>query len=297
MQNKALEWKRLGIYLLLANGLSWIPWLILNAKLGGFMEWSQMPEYSIFFTLSAYGPAAANVLTRLITKEGWKDSLLHLRVKGNIRYYLFGLFFPIACALLAALILGNVYDFGLQKKDVASYLGLILYLAGMAISIAFYTFGEEFGWRGYMNQKLESLLGTTGAVLVGGFFWGIWHAPLTVTGHNFGTDYWGFPWLGVVLMCLMCTGFGAAMMWVTKKTDSVYPTSIMHASLNFVCSAVTFAMVALPEEMSGQENFRMEICYLLPVTVIGFLFLPVMLIEQKKKVSVSPEMPEDAKAA
>ena len=46
----------------------------------------------------------------------------------------------------------------------------------MAPLFAWNTFGEEFGWRAYMNQKMEPLLGTTGTVIVGGIIWGVWHA-------------------------------------------------------------------------------------------------------------------------
>lgn len=296
MQNKKLEWARLGIYIFLSYALSWIPCIILNVKYGGYTEWVGLPEVALVSMLMACGPAAANVLTRLITKEGWKDSLLHLRVKGNIRYYLFGMLFPLGCELIAGVILCMMYGVALEAEDVASYIGMVMFMTGYAISIAFYCFGEEFGWRGYMNQKMEPLLGTTGTVIVGGIVWGAWHAPLTVTGHNFGTEYWGFPWLGIVVMCVMCTGMGAAMMWVTKKTGSVYPTSILHTVFNYVCSYLVFGIAAIPEEMSGQGEFWMEILFMIPVTVIGILFLPLML-KENKKAAVSQEIQGEKQAA
>ena len=76
------------------------------------------------------------------------------------------------------------------------------------------------------------LLGTAGTVLAGGILWGVWHAPLTAAGHNFGLDYAGYPYTGILAMAVICTVNGAILMWLTKRTDSVYPAAIYHACNN-----------------------------------------------------------------
>ena len=70
------------------------------------------------------------------------------------------------------------------------------------------------------------------AVIIGGIIWGLWHAPLTCTGHNFGTDYPGFPYVGIARMCLFCTLIGIMLTFITVKSGSVWPAAIMHAVLN-----------------------------------------------------------------
>ena len=67
------------------------------------------------------------------------------------------------------------------------------------------------------------------ALLCGGIIWGLWHAPLTCIGHNFGTDYPGFPYVGIVQMCIFCTLVGVLLTILTEKSGSVWPAAFMHA--------------------------------------------------------------------
>lgn len=169
MTNKKLAAKRLGIFLLLAFALSWIPAILFN-QLFGYHEWFETNKLPVLFWFVGYGPALANVITRTLTREGWQDSMLHLRLKGNLKYYLLAVvlvsLMSIPQGILATLIYGNGdwSDLGtyFTWQEFISSLLLILTTSPL---IAFNTFGEEFGWRGYMNQKMEPLLGTAGTVM------------------------------------------------------------------------------------------------------------------------------------
>lgn len=233
---KKLCAKRLVIFLLLAFGLAWIPWIILN-KTVGYGEWFSTNHYILFAVPTLYAPALANLLTRLITKEGFSDMKLHLRLKGHWKHYLAAWLIVPVISILGAVIFNCVYGHWdlteiAERLTFEQGLSAVLSVLGFGPIAAFNTFGEEFGWRAYMNQKMEPLLGTAGTVFAGGFLWGIWHAPLTVEGHNFGKDYPGYPYVGFLMMILFCTAFGAVLMWLTKRTDSVYPAAIAHAVNN-----------------------------------------------------------------
>ncbi|MCM1487576.1 MAG: CPBP family intramembrane metalloprotease [Firmicutes bacterium] len=237
MTNKKLEAKRLVIFLLLAFGISWIPEIIFN-KIFGYYEWFETNKMPVFFWIVGYGPALANIITRKLTHEGWHDSMLHLNLKGNIKYYVIAvvalsvIYIPQGALVTLTVGGGDWSDLG-KSFTAADFAANFLIILALAPLMAFNTFGEEFGWRGYMNQKMEPLLGTTGTVIVGGVIWGLWHLPLTVEGHNFGTDYPGYPWLGIFCMCVSCIFTGVFLMWLTKKTNSVYPAAIFHAMNNF----------------------------------------------------------------
>ena len=101
---------------------------------------------------------------------------------------------------------------------------------GVIVSVA--AFGEEGGWRGYMMPKLIKIMGRGKALIIGGIIWGLWHAPLTCIGHNFGMDYPGFPYVGILKMCIMCTLMGIILTFLTVKSGSVWPAAIMHAVNN-----------------------------------------------------------------
>ena len=57
------------------------------------------------------------------------------------------------------------------------------------------TFGEEYGWRGYLQSELVHLGRIRGVGLLG-IIWGIWHWPIILMGYN----YPGQPVLGPLLM-------------------------------------------------------------------------------------------------
>lgn len=286
MTNKTLEWKRLGIFLLLAFALTWIPWIIFN-KIFGYKEWFESGHLSILTFLSGYGLALANILTRWITKEGWHDSMLHLRLKGNLKYYIIALIMPTVYGLCMGLLVTFTYgQWDLaemsERGSWQAILAWILNIFSVAPLLAFNTFGEEFGWRGYMNQKMEPLLGTVGTCIIGGIVWGVWHAPLTIQGHNYGTDYAGFPYLGILLMSIHCIVIGMILMWLTRKTGSIYPAAIMHAMHNNGGATIGNLLVAgVPKdiELTIWDQFYMEI----PQIILGVIFLILMLHDKSKE--------------
>lgn len=124
------------------------------------------------------------------------------------------------------------------------------------------------------------LMGKPAAILVGGILWGLWHAPLTISGHNFGTEYKGFPWLGIVLMCLYCIATNAVLTLLTEKTKSIYPACICHGMNNNICGEMwfmIFAGSAVVERMPELDTIRSFLIMLSVVTVTGivsfFLFM------------------------
>ena len=86
------------------------------------------------------------------------------------------------------------------------------------------TFGEEYGWRGYLQSELFKL-GRVRGVLLLGVIWGVWHWPLILMGYN----YPGHPLLGVVLMTLYTMGLGIVLSYAVLKSGSVLLAAFLHA--------------------------------------------------------------------
>lgn len=285
MTNKKLEAKRLILFLLFAFGISWIPAIIFN-KAFGYHEWFETNKMPALFWVVGFGPALANIITRKLTHEGWQDSKLHLNLRGNIKYYVIGVVMVSVIAvpqgILATLTIGNGNwsEFGKSFSFRQALTGILSILASAPL-MAFNTFGEEFGWRGYMNPKMESLIGTTGTIIVGGFIWGIWHAVLTVEGHNFGTDYKGYPYVGIICMCIFCTFTGIFLMWLTKKTNSIYPAAIFHAMNNFGGTVTSrLFMSGIPYNYSPTIPQRLILD--IPLYAAALIIYTIMLRDKKQ---------------
>ncbi len=203
-------------------------------------------------------PAIGVLLTRIITREGFRSSLLVLpSFKYNLRYYLMAWFGPAILTLLGAviyfLINPGAFDPGMTfLADSYKNAGietntsqlqanfLIQILTGIVLGplMNFINcFGEEWGWRGYLLPKMKGKLKLLPVLLINGVIWGVWHAPLTLLGHNYGIGYTGYPFIGILAMCIFCITLGTIFSYITIKTKSCIPAIFAHGSVNALAAA------------------------------------------------------------
>jgi membrane protease YdiL (CAAX protease family) len=187
-------------------------------------------------------------LTRLITKEGFKNMYLHPHFKGHMKDYLLVYFGPTAVLFLSAavyfLIFPGSFDlqftvlreaatstWGLSAYNMLLILILQIIIIGPVINII-PILGEELGWRGYLLPKLRMLLSNRAALIITGIIWGMWHIPVIVMGHNYGTSYMGYPWLGILAMIVFCVMLGVIEGYMSIKLESVIPAAMIHSAVN-----------------------------------------------------------------
>lgn len=240
--------KRLLIYLALAFGSTWIIFFAYILSGNIWAPDGKISGMEQFVSLGMLCPALAALLTRYLTGEGFavtgKDSML-LGISLKDRkwiYFVIAMLLPWIYAelgnVLTLLVSPNAFDphnpelLGLADNEWA-----IVYLQPIAaivsgVIVSFAAFGEEAGWRGYMMPKMIKLWGVGKAVVIGGIIWGMWHWPLTYVGHNFGMEYFGYPFTGFAGMCVMCVFMGIILTFVTYKSGSIWPAAILHAVSN-----------------------------------------------------------------
>ena len=88
-------------------------------------------------------------------------------------------------------------------------------------------FGEELGWRGFLQKELKGLGFYRSSVLIG-FIWGVWHMPIILQGHN----YPDHPLFGVFMMIAWCILLSPIFSLVRLRSDSVIAAAVLHGSLN-----------------------------------------------------------------
>jgi membrane protease YdiL (CAAX protease family) len=91
-----------------------------------------------------------------------------------------------------------------------------------------FTFGEEFGWRGYLLPRLSPLGGIYAAIITG-VIWGLWHAPVIVLD---GYNYPGHPWLGLGMMVIFTVSLSMIFAWLRFRSGSIWPSTLAHAAIN-----------------------------------------------------------------
>jgi membrane protease YdiL (CAAX protease family) len=142
--------------------------------------------------------------------------------------YLFGLGAPVDVVQLLIQIAPGQKE---QLQALGSTNLLLLTAAQMVILAPFLAlviaFGEEYGWRGYLQSELIKV-GRARGVLLLGVIWGLWHGPLILMGYN----YPGYPVLGVFLMTGYTVGLSVVLGYAVLKSGSVILASFLHALNN-----------------------------------------------------------------
>ncbi len=101
---------------------------------------------------------------------------------------------------------------GVQTIVEGSLLGLVV------------AFGEEYGWRGFLQGQLIRL-GKKRGVLILGLIWGAWHYPIIWMGY----DYPGYPVAGTLMMTVLCVLLAYVLGYAMLKTGSIWLAAFMHA--------------------------------------------------------------------
>lgn len=100
------------------------------------------------------------------------------------------------------------------------------------------SFGEEYGWRGYLQTELTRLGRVRGVFLLG-VIWGIWHWPVIWMGYN----YPGQPILGSIAMVVMCIILAYVLAYAVFKSNGIWTAAYLHALSNQTLSFFMLTMV------------------------------------------------------
>jgi membrane protease YdiL (CAAX protease family) len=289
----SLDLKRIMIYLAFAFGIAWAGGLVLYLT-GGL---AGSPYTLLILTVVYMGaPSMAHLVTRIITREGWQNTYLPLKLREGWRYWVVAWFAPgllSIVGLIVFLVLFPQYfdpEFGTLHKlltmqaeqtgqlvpDINPWM-VIMSQTMMAMLLApllngIPTFGEEFGWRAYLLPKLMPL-GTRKAIVLTGVIWGVWHWPVIAMGYNYGTDYPGAPWGGLLMMVWFTVVVGALLAWTTLRAGSVWPAVIGHGAINGIAGLGALFIQGKPNPLLGPLPLGL-------IGSVGFVVLMVVLFSR-----------------
>src|SRR5215216_6067084 len=235
-----VNWREVILFGLLAYGLAW-----------GWSGFWLLPYLGDLFTqtttptnlVDRLGPAVllptmltpmiAGLIMRIfVSKEGVKGSLGLLR---SPKYYLAALVIPavfvtaVVLITTQAVVIPGGTPLGEFRWSEASGFVYLMLLVTAALPVTLFTFGEEYGWRGYLLPRLLPLGEIRASVLIG-VIWGLWHLPLLLAGLNYrGVSIF----LAIIVFTLVTVALSFTYTWFyVASSGSVLVAAVFHASTN-----------------------------------------------------------------
>lgn len=210
------------------------------------------------------------LLFALNMKPNWRTDLEKAKLGlGNLRHYLvYGGFLAVFLTIGAFLDLYTGLGFNPNTDTNALVFGALNALVlGPVIGLTTGVFGEEYGWRIYLQDLLVERYGKQIGVILLGVIWGLWHGLVVFVGWT----YPGYGLTGVLIFVLFTTILGTLLSHATFASGTVWVAAFVHAINNgyvtYTLSLVTFNDPVL--------NFRFGIYGLaiLAVLILGIIRL------------------------
>lgn len=259
--------KGVVVYLAASFGLAWSVWAggLFSLRLRGAALLDV--EGQAVILAGSFAPAvAAFVVRQWITRKGFADAGLRPNLRRAWRCYLLAVLGPTAVGAatvaLAVALRVSQPDFSLARaqqvlpwRDGNGGFGgfVVLALASSLLSVPL-IWGEEFGWRGYLQSRLPAGRPLAAAVATG-LIWGVWHYPLVLAGYGLFEERFVS---GLVLYPLLCVPLSAFLGWLGREAGSVWAPSLAHAVHNSVTANLLLHLFA------GGPNFTRVVLLLVP---------------------------------
>jgi membrane protease YdiL (CAAX protease family) len=258
--NSTVDRKRIFIFVAMTFGITIAAAVAMSLSGGISSDFAPQTNLAgVLMLVIGFAPALGNVVTRLVTREGWSNMLLRPKLRRGWPVYLAACILPPVAILLGAAIYFLIFPgeldlsmtYARETGRVSATLGQeILEGLSLLLLLTFVIWGEEFGWRAYLLPKLMPLGGRR-AVLLLGAIWGMFHWPMIFLGFQYGLGYWGAPIVGPLLFVLIILSPSVVYSWMTLRTGSVWPACLAHAVNNAFCVMTTYFVRGEPNALTG----------------------------------------------
>lgn len=240
-----------------------------------------------------YAPLAAVLLMLFVvtpdgrTKAGWVSLGLH---RPGFRAWLPALLIPLAVIGGAYVLAWGAGLAGYVMPTELAKLGLWMLPAVVLYEIVMHllftgALAEEIGWRGYLLPRLANAIGPKWALPLSGLMHGLWHLPIILFTPLYHAD--GNIWLVLPLFLVGAPVWGMVVGYARLRTNSVWPSAIMHAAHNVFWGILRASTVASPlvaEYVIGESG-------ILPLTGYAVVAVAIFVVAPKLRRAAGGETP------
>ncbi|MER0284771.1 CPBP family intramembrane metalloprotease [Clostridioides difficile] len=189
--------------------------------------------------------------------------VLNLSLGKNFKKVLSVILIFLIIIIITIIINNENLSINIINKFVIAFLNVIINLCfGFNLF-----FGEEFGWRYFLQPRLQKIYGKKFGVIILGFIWGIWHLPLCITLYSPET-----PFYCVISHISYCTFIGIFLGYTYMKTKNLWAPILIHLVNNNVYIILK----------GGNESIFTLESLLWSIAIDAILFLPFLFTKEYK---------------
>lgn len=179
---------------------------------------------------------------------------------------------------------------GVQKTYFDYLLTPMPYIMLFNVVLSFFLsflcfFGEEYGWRYFLQPRMQAKFGMRRGVILLGVVWGLWHLPLNLFYYAPDT-----PLQSILLQQITCISLGILIAYGYLKTGNIWVAVIMHYLNN------NMGLVFVPDLSFQNQTYGWgDVLYSL--ILMGVLHLPFLLshvFDSHSKPGKQPDLPDSA---
>jgi CAAX protease family protein len=225
-------------FIALAYGLAWTCWLPLLADRQDWVTWTVSPYLHL---AGALGPAVAaiTVTAAVAGRVGLRDlASRSVAWRGRLRWLALAILGPLALfavASLAARIANGTWP-DLSRFGASTEYPALPLIAYWAVNLICYGFGEEIGWRGFLQPALHRRRSALTAAAMVSVAWAGWHLPL----FGITATYRSMPAFGFIGFYLSLLVASLVLAWVYLRSNgSLLVVAVFHAGYDIATNTPT----------------------------------------------------------
>lgn len=257
--------KQILIFIILVLGLSylvfWGPIAMLKLKTANLVEGKiyNLPAF-IFFLIGGFVPSIVGIfLTKIYDHENGLKQLFKSAIDYSIGYQALAIIiaYPIivgALQLSTYSLLGGSFDYSQFIKQLPSIIPLLI-LGPLS---------EEFGWRGFLQKRVNKEFSLIIGSLVIGVTWSLWHLPLFympgTSQHDFNMPFIPF------MTAVTSSSFIYTYIYI-KSGERLFSALLLHW-------AGTYIMQVIASQVTRTPAYNYLEC--LPALLTGFIFIIIL---------------------
>lgn len=197
----------------------------------------------------------------LCLTKNWKKGLAGIGI-----FVLLYLFLTALSLLFAQVTGGDMSGYSLNP-----YINIYIMILPVNLLLSYTAFfGEEYGWRYYLQPVLQEKFGLKKGVIVLGLLWGIWHLPINLFYYSPSTSI-----QSILVQIAGCVGMGVFFGWVYMRTQNVWAVATIHF-LNNNLGMTLFLISSAGVERQWADTIMIIVCYLV-------VFLPFLLTKEYRE--------------